>query len=80
MAEIIEFQKPVLPPDEPDAKFVRKDDYGKPLYCYNLHYQFERGTWALKLWAYSREDAEARVAAIRESVEYFGQIMGEVPA
>lgn len=72
--------------DEPDPEFVRKDDLGRPLYCYTADYSFdsasmpeEKGTYSIQFWAYSVEDAMAKIAAMRESLTYKGQIHAQIP-
>jgi hypothetical protein len=66
--------------EQPDPEFVRKDDFGRPLYAFALEYQMDGGTWSTQVWAYSHEDAEARVAAMRESLAVRGQLFGMTPA
>lgn len=65
---------------QPDPEFVRKDDYGRPLYLFTLDYEFDGGQWSTDLWAYSQDDAEARVAAMRSTLSVAGQIFGKIPA
>lgn len=66
--------------EQPDPEFLRKDDFGQPLYLFALEYRMDGGTWSAQVWAYSREDAENRVAAMRESLAVRGQLFGMVPA
>lgn len=65
--------------EAPDADCIRHDDFGRPLYLFGLQYRFAEALWAIDLWAYSFDDAAARVAAMRDSLTVFGQIMGHVP-
>lgn len=58
----------------PDADHVRRDDFGRPLYRFTCSYDMGDGAWALDLWAYSREDADARMDAIRRSGRVDGQV------
>jgi len=64
---------------QPDPEFVRQDDYGRPLYHFGLSYEFDGRTWAAELWAYSFEDAEARVAAMRGTLTVCGQTYSVIP-
>lgn len=80
MSEIIDLNERRNAADKPDAEFIRKDDFGRPLYCYLLGYEFERGQWRAEIWAYSMEDAQARVDAMRESLFLRGQMHTIVPA
>jgi len=60
----------------PDAEHVRKDDFGRPMYRYLLSYEMDGDKWTgVHVWAYSWEDAEKRVAAIKASVTLDGQAM-----
>lgn len=68
------------PQDKPDAEFVSKDDYGREMFCFALSYQFDGGTWGAEVWAYSMEDAQHRVDAMRENLTLLGQLFGSVPA
>lgn len=65
---------------EPDPKFIRKDDYGRPLYKFALSYRFDGRQWAAHVWAYSWEDAEQRVIGMRQSLTVDGQIFSEILA
>jgi hypothetical protein len=80
MTDIIDLQHERAARDQPDADCVRKDDYGRPLYLFALEYKMDGHTWSNDVWAYSWEDAENRVAAMRSSLEVRGQLMGFVPA
>jgi hypothetical protein len=63
----------------PDAEHVRKDELGRPLYRYLLSYEMD-GEWAgLDVWAYSMDDAQRRVDAMRASVKLDGQAIRSEP-
>lgn len=64
----------------PDAEFVRQDDYGRPMYTFLLSYEMDGSGWSTEVWAYDVEDAEKRVAAMRESLKVDGQIFASFPA
>lgn len=66
--------------DKPDPEWVRHDDYGRPMYHYGLSYTFEDGKWAAEIWAYSMEDAQNRVDAMRQSLVLLGQTHAIIPA
>jgi len=66
--------------DKPDSDCVRRDDDGRELGLYALSYSMGRSTWSLEVWAYSMEDADNRVAAIRESLTLLGQVHSIIPA
>lgn len=60
--------------DHPDNEFVMLDDDGVPMYTYCLEYKYKNGIYNTRLWAYSFEDAELRVCAMRASLEVSGQL------
>jgi hypothetical protein len=60
----------------PDAEHVRKDDFGRTLYRYLLSYEMDGETWGgVDVWAYSMDDAQKRVDAMRATVKLDGQAM-----
>lgn len=65
--------------EQPDAGCMKADDFGQPMYLFALQYQFDGKTWAAEIWAYSWDDAEARVAAMRESLAIVGQTYSVIP-
>lgn len=64
--------------EQPAPEFIKQDDYGRPLYLFLLSYEFEGGLWQTELWAYSMDDAEARVAAMLNSLAVRGQLFDQV--
>lgn len=65
---------------DPDPEFIRKDEYGRPLYCFGVDYTHSESTFSFQLWAYDWADAEAKVSSIRESAKVFGQLYSKMPA
>jgi hypothetical protein len=65
---------------QPDPEFVRKDEYGRPLYCFTLSYQMDGSTYATEVWAYNIDEAKKRVQAMRETLTYEGQLFWCIPA
>lgn len=61
--------------NEPDADCVQLDDAGRPMQLFALDYRMDDGGWALQVWAYSLDDAEARVWAMRRSLSVVGQVV-----
>lgn len=56
---------------------ICRDERGRPMYEYLVQYEFEGKTLSdCNIWAYSEEDAERRVAAIRSTLELKGQLFG----
>ena len=80
MSEIIDLGAERSKREQPDPEFVSQDEYGRPLYTFGVEYEFSGGIYSFHLTAYSWEDAEAKVAAIRESGKVFGQMFSRVPA
>lgn len=66
--------------DGPDADCTKTDQWGRRMYLYALEYSFADARWATDIWAYSVEDAEERVAAMRESLVVLGQTYAVIPA
>ena len=78
--EIIDLNAERSKREQPDAEFVRHDDYGRPLYLLLLGYEMDSSSWSTEVWAYDFPDAEKRVEAMRASLTVNGQAFGQVPA
>jgi len=59
---------------EPDAEFVFTDEFGRKLYTFLLDYEMDGKTYTTRLVAYDEDDADRRIAAMRESLVYGGKI------
>lgn len=68
------------PKDTPDADCVMVDDDGVTMYRYALEYSMGRSRWSAEIWAYSMEDAQNRVDAMRQSLVLLGQTHAIIPA
>lgn len=80
MSDVIDLNERRAAKDAPDADCVRRDDYGRPLYLFFLQYEMEGSLWAgVDVWAYSFEDAENRVQAMRQSLVVLGQAHSIIP-
>ncbi|OWO94985.1 hypothetical protein B5E41_11330 [Rhizobium esperanzae] len=66
--------------DDPDRAFVSTDADERRLYRFALQYEMDGKSWATDIWAYSSNDAEDRVAAMRRSLTMCGQLYAEVAA
>ena len=66
--------------ERPDPEFCCKDDYGRDLFTFLLSYEMDGKRYGTQVIAYSQEDAEARVVAMRASLTYDGQLFEVVPA
>lgn len=62
----------------PDPSLCKKDDFGRVLLPFTCSYQMPDGEYALILMAYTYEDAEAKMKALRESGRVEGMLMGTV--
>lgn len=80
MSSIIDLNERRNAKEAPDAEFARKDDFGRPLYMFTLNYEMDGASWGAELWAYSAEDAEARVTAMRSSLKVMGQVYRIIPS
>ena len=78
MSDIIDLTAERERREQPSADFTRRDDFGRIMFAYSCSYEFDGGTWDIKLWAYSMDDAQARVGAMRESLALQGQIYAEI--
>jgi len=66
--------------DGPDAEFRTSDAHGVEMFLFSIDYQFCGSEWSFNIWAYSFEDAEARVDAMRNTLNVAGQIHSIIPA
>ncbi len=80
MTDIIDINAERNKREQPDSRFVRRDNYGRPLYCFLLSYMVDESRFSTQVWAYDFADAEARVAAMRNSLKVDGQLFKEIPA
>jgi hypothetical protein len=81
MSDIIDLSERRAAKDRPDADLVRLDDSGSPLYLFFLQYEMGGSQWGgVDVWAYSFEDAENRVRAMRQSLVLLGQAYSIIPA
>ncbi|RDJ03313.1 hypothetical protein B5K06_30425 [Rhizobium grahamii] len=62
---------------QPDQPFIRRDANGTSLFKFAVQYRMGGLLWAADIWAYSHQDAEARVNAMRDSLMVCGQIYCE---
>lgn len=80
MSDTIDFQRYKNERDI-DPEFIMTDDFGQRLYLHALSYEFDGSTWGgVTVWAYSMEDAQKRVDAMRESIMLLGQLSAIIPA
>lgn len=79
MTEIIDFNKARAERDEPDDECIRRDHFGRTLYCFICEYEADGDTYAIDLWTYSFEDAQKAVAAIKSSLTVIGKKMSVLP-
>lgn len=65
----------------PDPEFVQRDAYGRiEQVCFTCSYMLAGREHSVHIWAKDWDDAEARVAAMREGLKVEGQIYSVVPA
>lgn len=80
MSDIIDLNERRNAAERPDPEFIRKDDFGREMFSFALSYNMGDATFGINLWAYDLADAEAKVAAMRESLRIDGQVYCVVPA
>jgi hypothetical protein len=71
---IIDFKSRRSARQQPDPRFVEYDDNRRGMLHYKLSYFMDGKEWAVEIWAYSWEDAEARVGAMHNSLCLRGQM------
>lgn len=80
MSDVIDLTAERNKREAPDEQFVRRDEYGRSIYCFSVEYDFAGAEYVTQVWAYDMADADARVAAIRNSARVAGQLYSEIPA
>lgn len=78
MGDVVDLNQARAARERPDAEHVRQDQFGRPMYRFALTYEMDGSRWGTGLWAYSFEDAERRVAAMRDSLSVAGQVHAEI--
>lgn len=68
------------PKDAPDPECTMMDGDGTPMYMYAVEYGMGTSRWGFQIWAYSMEDAQNRVDAMRQSLVLLGQTHAIIPA
>ena len=78
--KIIDFTERKNRAEQPDAEFMRRDDFGRPQYRFATEYEHDGGRWTLDLWAYDLADAEPRAMSIGKGLIVVGQLFTTTPA
>jgi hypothetical protein len=65
--------------EEPDPEFVTADEYGRKLYTFLASYDVGDKCFSLRFIAYDEDDAQAKVAGMRESIRYDGKLFSSIP-
>jgi hypothetical protein len=69
------------PKPEGDCQMVEfENGQAVKYFLFTADYEFGGTRWALNIWAKDEENARAKIAAIRDSLKYEGQIYAMVPA
>lgn len=61
----------------PDSDQTWRDDAGQTWFRFAVDYSFEGRTFSAHIWARGVEDAELRLAALRETGRVLGQVYVE---
>ena len=80
MTDIIDLTSERNKRQGPAPEYIRKDDFGRPMFCFLLSYEMDNRQWSTELWAYDLADAQNRVAAMRASLTCDGQIFQRIDA
>lgn len=82
MSDVIDLDAERNKREQPDPKFVSDDQWGRPMYKFSASYECAgmtgTGRWSFHFWAYDAEDAERRLAAIKENGVIDGQIFAVI--
>jgi hypothetical protein len=65
--------------DRPDPDLIHHDSAGRELRTYVLEYEMDGRRWGLSIVAASMDDAEAHIAAMRDSLVLCGELHRVVP-
>lgn len=65
--------------ETPDPDLICRDAFGREMRTYVLEYEMDGRRWGLSVIAYSMEDAEARVAAMRDGLVLCGELYRVLP-
>ena len=79
MNDIVDLNAERSKREQPDPQFVGTDEYGRKIYVFLLSYEMDGKLWSTQVWAYDTADAEARVAAMRQSLKVDGQLFDAIP-
>lgn len=79
MTDIVDFSAILTARDRPDPDLVCHDAFGREMRTYVLEYEMDGRRWGLSVVAYSMEDAENRVAAMRGSLVVCGELYRVLP-
>lgn len=79
MTDIVDFSAILIARDRPDPDLVCYDAFGREMRTYVLEYEMDGRRWGLSVAAYSMEDAESRVAAMRNSLVLCGELYRVLP-
>lgn len=79
MTDIVDFSAILTARDRPDPDLVCHDAFGREMRTYVLEYKMNGRRWGLSVVAYSMEDAESRVAAMRNSLVLCGELYRVLP-
>lgn len=80
MTDIIDLTAERDKRDGPDPEFVSVDEYGRKLFTYMLDYDLGDEQYSTQLVAYSMEDAQKHVDAMRKSLCLAGQLYSVIPS
>ena len=71
---IVDLQQVKEQREAPDPDCLLRDHLGRPMGLFGFEYEVDGRKWSFRLKAYSHEDAEKHIEAIREGVTFLGQL------
>lgn len=66
--------------EQPDPKFIVKDEFGRPWYTFIVSYDDGTSEFSFHILALDGEDAQRRVDLIRTTARVDGKLFNEIPA
>ena len=77
--KVVDLNKVRTEREQPDEDCMRRDEYGRPVYCFLGDYEMDGDQYSVDIWAYDLAEAERRAAAMG-NVTIAGQLFSAIPA
>lgn len=80
MADAIDLAAERTKRAQPVSEFVTADEYGRKFYKFTAEYMLGNDRFAVDFWAADEADAQARVEAMKQGLQYCGQLYHTIQA